>query len=100
MIGHDALSPYLTVYRVLEETAFAGNVAPGSRGALYGAIDGLIALDAPREHVELAGAVSLALHRLWLARSEADASTVDQAEAMLRAVSAAWLQTPMHLGSC
>lgn len=93
-------SAYMAVYRILEETAFAGTVPPGCRGAVAGAIDRLTNARAPREHVALASEVSVALHLLWQAKGSRDASSIDTARAKLQEAGAAWLQMPMRIGNC
>jgi len=99
MTGEDALrtSTYLSVYGLLDELCFVGQVPARSTGTLHRAVDSLRRLAAPAEDIRTAEAVSVAVHRLTAALRLGDRATQDEARRQLRELGGRWLQTPMRL---
>jgi len=99
MTSEDALrnSTYLSVYSLLDELCFAGQVPARSTGTLHQAIDCLRRLAAPAEDIRTAEAMSVAVHRLTAALRTGDAAAQDEARRELQQLGARWLQTPMRL---
>jgi hypothetical protein len=86
---------YVDVYQVVDDVRCSGSCPAGARGILFTAIDKLRCDCAPRQHIEIAERISVALHRLeWamLRRDENEASSIREELEML---SAQWHQIPI-----
>ena len=86
---------YMSVYRVVEELCSGTCLPAGLAGTMFSAIDGLRRMQAPRDEVELAERIAVAMHRLeWAIRSR-DIAAQQQLRAEIDALGSDWLDTPI-----
>jgi hypothetical protein len=90
-------SPYLRIQKVVHEVSTSGIVAPGSRGALFAAIDALRLRSAPTEHVTAAERIAVALHQFDGARHDRDLTREQAVRQTLNVLSEDWTTARMPL---
>jgi hypothetical protein len=90
-------SPYLRIQKVVDDICTQGIVAPGSRGALFAAIDALRLRSAPAEHVTAAERIAVALHQLDGARHDGDLPREQAMRQTLNVLSEDWMISRMPL---
>lgn len=93
------LSPYMTIYRVLDEVGsrMPGAVPPGVSCVVHDAIDALRRDDAPAEDIAVAERIAIALHKLHWAALGHQIDEADHAWGELTALSEQWLTRPLTL---
>jgi hypothetical protein len=90
-------SPYLRIQKVVDEICTSGIVPPGSRGALFSAIDTLRLRSAPADHVVAAERIAVALHQLDGARNDRDAQREQTMRQTLNVLGEDWMTARMPL---
>ena len=93
---------YSPISEVLEKLHSTKVVPVGAFGKMFTILDRLRATRAPAEHIELAEQISVAFHRLELARRKQDPDAAECAFEQLKVLSDLWAETsisrPMTTG--
>lgn len=95
-----ALNPYTAVYQVLDATAsFVGVTPRGASADLFRAIDRLRDVGAPAAHVATAERISVALHKLQVARQRKEQGDEEFYLNEILFWRERWLDCPMQMSA-